>query len=220
MCIRRPCISLISDLRVSVINRCCLTVDRPLNSLLSTYISYIDPHPPEMSLTTMFFACNREENAIWVSLLCIVLGEWQCNLGRRSINDPFLDSRLGQHYCLNVTYIIPTWGNFASRVFLNVASEFFISCEFPDHTRLSIWKKTKQNKEQLKTFTPSIQQFSPNNSSCSAAESFLNKFIFRSELWCFPSYRTESDSDFSYSMLHFRQFNFRFSFSFFWLTDM
>lgn len=46
----------ISFLSVSVINLCCLTVDSPLNSVVSTNISYIEPQPPEMSLTVIFLA--------------------------------------------------------------------------------------------------------------------------------------------------------------------
>ncbi|EEB20146.1 hypothetical protein Phum_PHUM603460 [Pediculus humanus corporis] len=48
-----------STKRVSFINLCCLTVDKPLNSTLSTNISYIDPHPPDMSTT---FICLARGN--------------------------------------------------------------------------------------------------------------------------------------------------------------
>lgn len=60
VCIRRPCISLICSRNVSVMSWCCFTRDSPLKSRDSTMISYMAPHPPDTSWTSMLFAWGLE----------------------------------------------------------------------------------------------------------------------------------------------------------------
>lgn len=57
--IRMPCISLIWTRNASVTRRCCLTVDMPLKSTDSMWISYMAPQPPDTSCTWMSLACGK-----------------------------------------------------------------------------------------------------------------------------------------------------------------
>lgn len=68
VCILSPCIFLISSFNVSVINWCCLTRGIPLNSTVSTLISYIAPHPPEMSTTVTLVAWQMYDRNMWIKL--------------------------------------------------------------------------------------------------------------------------------------------------------
>lgn len=57
--IRRPCISLISFLRASLMIRCCFTIFSPLNSGATTFMSNIAPQPPDTSVTSISWACGN-----------------------------------------------------------------------------------------------------------------------------------------------------------------
>lgn len=76
VCILKPCISLIWSLRVSVISRCCLIVFRPLNSTVSTKISYMAPQPPLMSRTSTLFALGNFSCNIFCKVASELLVPW------------------------------------------------------------------------------------------------------------------------------------------------
>lgn len=111
MWILRPCISLISVLSVSVIILCCLTIESPLNSFDSTMISYMAPHPPDISTTLTVFAYKiRNTHYIYLhNIFCIL------------------------------TSILTCW-NFCRRISVNCSSVYLeLSAWLPDQSRESSW---------------------------------------------------------------------------------
>lgn len=115
MCIRSPCMSLISSFNVSVIIWCCFTRDMPLNSDDSTIISYMAPQPPETSDTWIFFACTTNRTINYISHLAI---PWMNNF---------------------------TFTNFDFNAFSKSFSVYFGLPFAPDHMRDSNYKQKFQN---------------------------------------------------------------------------
>ncbi|GMR52515.1 hypothetical protein PMAYCL1PPCAC_22710 [Pristionchus mayeri] len=54
-----PCISLISSFNAAVTALCCCTLVSPLNSVDSMITWYIEPHPPDISWTTILLAAGN-----------------------------------------------------------------------------------------------------------------------------------------------------------------